>query len=114
MPQLSENPFILGIISFIPVAKMSFFAVNSSFEFVVMLKPFEVFLALTANPLRILTVLYFKTCAFAFSKITLGFSPSCVIKLCECGVCRLHGCPLSIIKTFRNERPNAIAAESPA
>src|SRR5690606_40410396 len=43
-----------------------------------------------------------------------GTAPSCVIKLWECGVERLQGFPQSMINTFRNERPNAIAADNPA
>jgi hypothetical protein len=100
--------------SLIPVAKINFFAVNSSPFFVMISKPFAFFFPLTASAFENFTVGYCKTCFLAFSAITLGFSPSCVMKLWEWGVCLLQGNPLSIIKTFRMERPKAMAAESPA
>jgi len=43
-----------------------------------------------------------------------GGRPSLVIKLWAWGAFLLQGLPLSIISTLRNDRPKAIAAESPA
>src|SRR5690554_7440989 len=83
MPQHSENPLMSGIMSFTPVAKTSFFASKVSPVLVVIVKPFFVFFPLTARSFKNFTVSYFKTCSFAFSAISLGFVPSCVMKLCE-------------------------------
>lgn len=62
------------------------------------LGPFEIIRCRTSTP-----VLW-------HSALTLGFPLSCV---CEWGVCRLHGDPLSITNTRRSVRPKAIAHESP-
>lgn len=59
--------------SFMPEAKMTFFALNTEPVSVVISDPFSVFFRLMARSFKNFTVAYFKTCALAFSAIAPVF-----------------------------------------
>ena len=113
-PMIRKNPFISGIISFIPAARISFRLLNSSPVLVVMINPASVFsfhnfcLHKTVQSDIVLPALLPSE---IFPEVFYHHASESYVNV---GSDDCKAFPPSIINTFRKERPRLIADDNPA